>query len=44
MALSSSAARAADRLREAQTSGIALLHKPVSPSQLYRGLVTVLPH
>ena len=35
---------AADRLREAQTSGIALLHKPVSPSQLYRGLVTVLPH
>ena len=33
---------AADRLREAQASGIALLHKPVSPSQLYRALVTVL--
>ena len=33
---------AADRLREAQASGIALLHKPVSPSQLYRSLVNVL--
>jgi signal transduction histidine kinase len=35
---------APDRLREAQASGIPLLHKPVSPSQLYRGLVSVLPH
>lgn len=35
---------APDRLREALNSGIPLLHKPVSPSQLYRGLVTVLPH
>ena len=35
---------APDRLREAQASGIPLLHKPVAPSQLYRGLVTVLPH
>lgn len=35
---------APDRLREALASGIPLLHKPVSPSQLYRGLVTVLPH
>lgn len=33
---------APDRLREAQASGIPILHKPVSPSQLYRGLVTVL--
>jgi CheY-like chemotaxis protein/anti-sigma regulatory factor (Ser/Thr protein kinase) len=30
------------RLREAQASGIPLLHKPVSPDQLYQGLVTVL--
>lgn len=35
---------APDRLREALASGIPLLHKPVSPSQLYRGLVTVLPN
>lgn len=35
---------APDRLREALASGIPLLHKPVAPSQLYRGLVTVLPH
>ena len=33
---------APDRLREAQASGIPLLHKPVSPGKLYRGLVTVL--
>lgn len=30
---------APDRLREAQASGIPLLHKPVSPGQLYRGIV-----
>jgi two-component system, sensor histidine kinase len=30
------------RLREAQASGIPLLHKPVSPGQLYRKLVDVL--
>ncbi|MEO6291058.1 MAG: ATP-binding protein, partial [Burkholderiaceae bacterium] len=34
---------ASDRLWEARASGIPLLHKPVSPSQLYRGLVTALP-
>ncbi len=34
---------APDRLREALASGIPLLHKPVSPSQLYHGLMTVLP-
>lgn len=34
---------APDRLREALVSGIPLLHKPVAPSQLYRGLVTLLP-
>jgi CheY-like chemotaxis protein/anti-sigma regulatory factor (Ser/Thr protein kinase) len=33
---------APDRLREALSSNIPLLHKPVSPSQLYLGLVTVL--
>lgn len=33
---------APERLREAQASGIPLLHKPVSPSQLYRGLMEVL--
>lgn len=33
---------AAERLREAQTSGVPLLHKPVSPSQLYRSLVELL--
>ena len=32
---------APERLREAQASGIPLLHKPVSPSQLYRGLMEV---
>ena len=30
------------RLREAKASGVPLLHKPVSPSQLYRKLVEVL--
>ena len=35
---------APERLREAQASGIPLLHKPVSPGQLYRGLVAMLPH
>ena len=30
---------APERIREAQTSGIPLLHKPVSPSKLYRRLV-----
>ncbi|NDP38622.1 MAG: response regulator [Rhodoferax sp.] len=34
---------APDRLREALASGITLLHKPVPPSHLYRGLVTALP-
>ncbi|MFZ3084430.1 hybrid sensor histidine kinase/response regulator [Rhodoferax ferrireducens] len=34
---------APDRLREALASGITLLHKPVSPSHLYQGLVTALP-
>ena len=33
---------APERLREAQASGIPLLHKPVTPSQLYRKLVDVL--
>ncbi len=33
---------APERLREAQASGIPLLHKPVSPSQLYRGLMEAL--
>jgi CheY-like chemotaxis protein/anti-sigma regulatory factor (Ser/Thr protein kinase) len=33
---------APDRLREAQASGIPLLHKPVLPSHLYRSLVAVL--
>jgi CheY-like chemotaxis protein/anti-sigma regulatory factor (Ser/Thr protein kinase) len=33
---------APDRLREALSSNIPLLHKPVSPDQLYRGLVAVL--
>ena len=31
-----------ERLREALASGIPLLHKPVSPSQLYRGLDSLL--
>ncbi|TXT41549.1 MAG: integral membrane sensor hybrid histidine kinase [Comamonadaceae bacterium] len=33
---------APERLREAQGSGIPLLHKPVSPGQLYRRLVEIL--
>ena len=33
---------APDRLREALSGNIPLLHKPVSPDQLYLGLVTVL--
>jgi len=33
---------APDRLREAQASGVPLLHKPVSPSLLYRRLVNIL--
>lgn len=33
---------APERLREAKASGIPLLHKPVSPSQLYRKLVEIL--
>lgn len=35
---------APDRLREAHSSGIPLLHKPVAPNLLYRGLVMLLPH
>ena len=33
---------APERLREARAVGVPLLHKPVSPAQLYRGLVSVL--
>ncbi len=33
---------APERLREAQASGIPLLHKPVSPSKLYRRVVELL--
>ncbi len=33
---------APDRLREAQNSGLPLLHKPVSASQLYRAMVIAL--
>ncbi|MBI3478828.1 MAG: response regulator [Nitrosomonadales bacterium] len=33
---------APERLREAQASGVPLLHKPVSPSLLYRKIVEVL--
>lgn len=33
---------APERLREAHESGVPLLHKPVTPSQLYRTLVAVL--
>ncbi|MBI5891702.1 MAG: response regulator [Nitrosomonadales bacterium] len=33
---------APERLREAQASGVPLLHKPVSPSKLYRRLVEVM--
>ena len=32
---------APERLREARASGVPLLHKPVSPDQLYHGLVRV---
>lgn len=30
------------RLRDARSSGIPLLHKPVSPSQLYRSLISIV--
>lgn len=33
---------APDRLREASKSGLPLLHKPVSPNELYRSLLSVL--
>jgi len=33
---------APERLREARASGVPLLHKPVSPNELYRGLVAAL--
>jgi hypothetical protein len=33
---------APDRLREALSSNIPLLHKPLGPAQLYRELVAVL--
>jgi two-component system, sensor histidine kinase len=33
---------APQRLREARAVGVPLLHKPVSPAQLYRGLLSVL--
>ena len=33
---------APQRLREARAVGVPVLHKPVSPSQLYRGLMNVL--
>jgi signal transduction histidine kinase/DNA-binding NarL/FixJ family response regulator len=33
---------APDRLREARAVGVPLLHKPVSPAQLYRRMVSVL--
>ncbi len=33
---------APERLREAQSSGVPLLHKPVSPDQLYQCIVTLL--
>ena len=33
---------APQRLREARASGVPLLHKPVSPNQLYHGLMCVL--
>jgi two-component system, sensor histidine kinase len=35
---------APERLREAQASGVPLLHKPVSPSQLYQKLIAALDH
>jgi CheY-like chemotaxis protein len=34
---------APERLREAMTSGIPVLHKPVSSSQLFHALISVLP-
>ncbi len=33
---------APERLREAEASGVALLHKPVAPADLYRAVLTVL--
>jgi signal transduction histidine kinase len=33
---------APERIREARSHGIPLLHKPVAPSDLYRGIVTAL--
>jgi CheY-like chemotaxis protein len=33
---------APQRLREARASGVPLLHKPVSPNELYHGLTCVL--
>jgi CheY-like chemotaxis protein len=33
---------APQRLREARATGVPLLHKPVSPNQLYHGLMCVL--
>jgi CheY-like chemotaxis protein len=33
---------APERLREARASGIPLLHKPVSPDQLYRRIESML--
>ena len=33
---------APERLREAEASGVALLHKPVAPADLYRAIMTVL--
>ena len=34
---------APQRLRQAVTTGLPLLHKPVSPSRLYRELATLIP-
>ena len=34
---------APERIREALASGLPLFHKPISPAQLYRGLVAALP-
>jgi CheY-like chemotaxis protein len=34
---------APERIREAVASGLPLFHKPISPAQLYRGLVAALP-
>lgn len=33
---------APERLREAEASGVALLHKPVAPADLYRAILIVL--